>query len=269
MAGTLAVLTADEQAAARQRERPRSVHLGEHAESPPDAHAGPMVGCTFGSTAGPSIAVLVPSRMETRTVSRRTTRPKHVPDAGTGEREVSWHVVPRAERIARGTHDSSGSSGGATVSPLPGWNTDVLSLTPHLTQRTWSCARLGSWNQVLGLEWNPLDALGRTPERIERRTITALGIERRRQMLGTSAPGEARGSGLLPAAAGGCGHPCRGDRVRHHADEEAPFDDGQREEGGVRADDSLLGRAQKESREVARRLAATGTCGRRPAATPR
>ncbi len=33
----------------------------------------PMVGCTFGSTAGPAIAVLVPSRMETRTVSRRTT----------------------------------------------------------------------------------------------------------------------------------------------------------------------------------------------------
>ena len=32
------------------------------------------------------------------------------------------------------------------------------------------------------------------------------------------------------------------------------------EEGGVRADDSLLGRAQKESREVARRLAPTGTC---------
>ena len=32
---------ADEQAAAQQRERPRSVHLGEHSESPTDAHAGP------------------------------------------------------------------------------------------------------------------------------------------------------------------------------------------------------------------------------------
>ena len=65
--------------------------------------------------------------------------------------------------------------------------------------------------------------------------------------------GEARGSALLLAAAGGCGHPGRGDRVRRQADEEAPTDDGRREEGGFRADDSLLGRAQKESREVARR----------------
>ena len=65
--------------------------------------------------------------------------------------------------------------------------------------------------------------------------------------------GEVRGSALLLAAAGGCGHPGRGDRVRRHADEEAPFDDGQREKGGVRTDDSLLGRAQKDSREVARR----------------
>ena len=32
---------ADEQAAARQRERPGAIHLGEHSESPPDAHAGP------------------------------------------------------------------------------------------------------------------------------------------------------------------------------------------------------------------------------------
>ena len=55
---------------------------------------------------------------------------------------------------------------------------------------------------------------------------------------------------LLLAAAGGCGHPCRGDRVR--TGEEAPADDGQREGGGVRADESLLGRAQKESCEVAR-----------------
>ena len=65
--------------------------------------------------------------------------------------------------------------------------------------------------------------------------------------------GEARGSALLLAAAGGCGHPGRGDRVRRQADEEAPTDDGRREDGGFRADDSLLGRAQKESREVARR----------------
>ena len=64
--------------------------------------------------------------------------------------------------------------------------------------------------------------------------------------------GEARGSALLLAAAGGCGHPCRGDRVRRHTGEEAPSDDGQREGGGVRADESLLGRAQKESRDVAR-----------------
>ena len=64
---------------------------------------------------------------------------------------------------------------------------------------------------------------------------------------------QARGSALLLAAAGGCGHPDRGDRVRRQADEEAPTDDGRREEGGFRADDSLLGRAQKESREVARR----------------
>ena len=42
-------------------------------------------------------------------------------------------------------------------------------------------------------------------------------------------------------------------RRRRQADEEAPTDDGRREEGGFRADDSLLGRAQKESREVARR----------------
>ena len=65
--------------------------------------------------------------------------------------------------------------------------------------------------------------------------------------------GEARGSALLLAADGGCGHPGRGDPARRQADEEAPTDDGRREECGVRADESLLGRAQKESREVARR----------------
>ena len=37
------------------------------------------------------------------------------------------------------------------------------------------------------------------------------------------------------------------------ADEEAPGDVGRRVECGVRAEESLLGRAQKESREVARR----------------
>ena len=58
------------------------------------------------------------------------------------------------------------------------------------------------------------------------------------KMLGTFAPGAARGSALFRAAAGGCGHPGRGDRVRRHADEEAPFDDGQREGGGVRANAS-------------------------------
>ena len=71
------------------------------------------------------------------------------------------------------------------------------------------------------------------------------------KMLGTSAPAKPaarRSSSRRPAAAG---HPGRGDRVRRQADEEAPTDDGRREEGGFRADDSLLGRAQKESREVA------------------
>ena len=119
---------------------------------------------------------------------------------------------------------------------------------------------------------------GRSPERVERRTIQPLGklmsviakaiadrqseiertggdpgVERRRQDARDLRSGEARGSALLLAAAGGCGHPGRGDRVRRQADEEAPTDDGRREEGGFRADDSLLGRAQKESREVARR----------------
>ena len=88
------------------------------------------------------------------------------------------------------------------------------------------------------------------------------GIERRRQDARGLRSGAARGSTLFRAAAGGCGHPGRGDRVRRHADEEAPSDDGQREGGGVRANASLLGRTQKEGREVARRLAATGTCHR-------
>ena len=63
-------------------------------------------------------------------------------------------------------------------------------------------------------------------------------------------PAARRSSSQRP---GGCRHPGSGDRVRRHTDEEAPSDDGQREGGGVRADESLLGRAQKESREVARR----------------
>ena len=79
------------------------------------------------------------------------------------------------------------------------------------------------------------------------------GIERRRQDAGDLRSGEARSSAFLLAADGCCGHPGSGDRVRRHTDEEAPSDDGQREGGGVRADESLLGRAQKESREVARR----------------
>ena len=95
------------------------------------------------------------------------------------------------------------------------------------------------------------------------------GADPRRRDVRDLRSGEARGSALLLAAAGGCGHPGRGDRVRRHADDEAPSDDGQREEGGVRADEHLLGRAQKERREVARRLAATGTCRRRPAVAPR
>ena len=72
------------------------------------------------------------------------------------------------------------------------------------------------------------------------------GADPRRQDVRDLRSGEARGSALLLAAAGGCGHPGRGDRVRRHADDEAPSDDGQRDEGGVRADEHLLGRAQKE-----------------------
>ena len=71
------------------------------------------------------------------------------------------------------------------------------------------------------------------------------GIERRRQDARDLRSGAARGSTLFRAAAGGCGHPGRGDRVRRHADEEALFDDGQREGGGVRANASLLGRTQE------------------------
>ena len=77
------------------------------------------------------------------------------------------------------------------------------------------------------------------------------------KILRTSAPEKraARRSSSRRTAAAAT--PCCGDRVRRHADEEAPSDVGQRKEDGVRADESLLGRAQKESREVARRLAAT------------
>ena len=46
------------------------------------------------------------------------------------------------------------------------------------------------------------------------------------KMLGTSAPAQPAPRRSLLAAAGGCGHPGRGDRVRRQADEEAPTDDG-------------------------------------------
>ena len=62
------------------------------------------------------------------------------------------------------------------------------------------------------------------------------GVERRRQDARDLRSGEARGSALLLAAASGCGHPGRGDRVRRQADEEAPTDDGRRKK--ARADDS-------------------------------
>ena len=137
---------------------------------------------------------------------------------------------------------------------------------------------------LVGLESEPMDALGRAG-RIERLTIQPPGkpmnaiaeaiadrqseIERLQaeiktlndvgQMLGTSAPAKpaARRSSSRRPASGD--YPGPGDRGRRQADEEAPSDDGQREGGGVRADESLLGRAQKERREVARRLVATGT----------
>ena len=80
---------------------------------------------------------------------------------------------------------------------------------------------------------------------IERLQAENQGVERRRQDPWGLCPGEARGSALLLAAASGCGHPGSGDRVRRHTEEEAPSDDGQRQGGGVRADESLLGRAQK------------------------
>ena len=54
------------------------------------------------------------------------------------------------------------------------------------------------------------------------------GADPRRQDVRDLRSGEARGSALLLAAAGDCGHPGRGDRVRRHADDEAPSDDGQR-----------------------------------------
>ena len=67
------------------------------------------------------------------------------------------------------------------------------------------------------------------------------GVERRRQDPRDLRPaGEARGSALLLAAHGRCGHPGRGDPARRPADEEAPCDV-EEKKGGVRADDRLLG----------------------------
>ena len=86
------------------------------------------------------------------------------------------------------------------------------------------------------------------------------GVERRRQDPRDLHPsGEARGLGAPPRG----GRRLRPPRSRRtpperQADEGAPSDDGRREECGVRADDRLLGRAQKESREVARRRRAGG-----------
>ena len=95
-------------------------------------------------------------------------------------------------------------------------------------------------------------AIAARQSEIERLQAEIKALNGRRQDPRDLRSGEASGSALLRAAAGGCGHPCRGDRVRRHTGEEAPSDDGQREGGGVRADESLLGRAQKESRDVAR-----------------
>ena len=72
------------------------------------------------------------------------------------------------------------------------------------------------------------------------------------KILGTSAPAKPaarRSSARRPAAAA---TPVAETASAATPAEEAPSDDGQREGGGVRADESLLGRAQKESREVAR-----------------
>ena len=64
---------ADEKPGARQREGPRAVHFGQHADSPPGAHTGTEGRVDVGSTAGPLTAVLVPNRMEARTDGRHTT----------------------------------------------------------------------------------------------------------------------------------------------------------------------------------------------------
>ena len=74
-AGTVQLLSpADEEAAARQRECPSPVYLSQDPEAATDAHAGATVGWMSGSTAGPLTAVLVPNRIETRTVSREKRR---------------------------------------------------------------------------------------------------------------------------------------------------------------------------------------------------
>ena len=95
-------------------------------------------------------------------------------------------------------------------------------------------------------------------------------------ILGTSTPpGEARGSALLLAADGGCGHPGRGDPARRQADEGAPSDDGRREEGGVRADVPSIGpsaeRKPRSSPPPARRRvrAAAGRLRLPPMSPPR
>ena len=80
------------------------------------------------------------------------------------------------------------------------------------------------------------------------------------KMLVTSAPSKPaarRSSSRRPAAAA---TPVAETASDAKPTREAPTDDGRREEGGFRADDSLLGRAQKESREVARRGRAASTC---------
>ena len=86
------------------------------------------------------------------------------------------------------------------------------------------------------------------------------------KMLGTSAPAKPaarRSSSRRPAAAG---TPLAEDRGRPHSDEEAPFDDGRREEGGVRADDSLLGPSAERK---PRSSPPPGRDGVRAAAVPR
>ena len=81
------------------------------------------------------------------------------------------------------------------------------------------------------------------------------------KLLGTSAPAKPaarRSSSRRPAVAA---TPVAETASDATPGEEAPSDDGQREGGGVRADESLLRPAQKESREVARCPAAAGSPG--------